>query len=145
MSGSQKEPKQKIGPRGSDEKPAMTVSEAGHLGGKEVQHQRQGHDTKEVRGEASDKPGPPKGTAFGIAAITQALEGIEFPATKQDLLKRAGRQQVEYRKGQPVHLREVIDDMKASEYPSMANVVEAVSEALKEEHISGGPKKSSAA
>jgi hypothetical protein len=117
-------------------KGTMTMREAGHLGGKKVQEERDLRDRKEVRGDAYDKPGPPKGTAFGIAAITQALEGVDFPASKQDLLKRAGNQDIEYRKGQPVRLREIIDDLDDEEFPSMANVISAVSGALKEEGLS---------
>jgi hypothetical protein len=116
---------------------SMTVSEAGHLGGKKVQHERDLRDAKQVRGDAYDKPGPPKGTAFGIAAITQALEGLEFPATKDDVLRRAGRQKIQYRKGQEVDLRRIIEDCDADEFPSMAQIVQAVSGALKEEGLSG--------
>jgi hypothetical protein len=114
----------------------MTVQEAGHLGGKEVQHQRDLRDRKQVRGDAYDKPGPAKGEAYGIAAITQALDGLEFPVSKQDLLERAGDQEIEYRKGQPVQLRDLIEDLEDEEFPSMANVVQAVSGALKEEGLS---------
>ncbi|HCF61853.1 MAG TPA: hypothetical protein DFS52_28135 [Myxococcales bacterium] len=71
-----------------------------------------------------------------MAAITQALEGLDFPATKDDLLERAGNQTIEYRKGQPVTLRRIIEDLEESEFPSMANVVHAVSGALKEEGLS---------
>ena len=124
--------------RGKDEgKGTMTMKEAGHLGGKKVQEERELRDRKEVRGDAYDKPGPPKGTAFGIAAITQALEGLDFPATKADLQKRAGNQEIEYRKGQPVRLRPIVDDLEDEEFPSMANVISAVSGALKEEGLSG--------
>lgn len=87
--------------------------------------------------ERHSKPGPAKGEAYGIAAITQALEGLDFhqnkPVTKDDLLRKAGNQQIEYRKGQPVPLRQIIEDLDVDEFPSMANVVEAVSDALKEE------------
>lgn len=130
--------------KGEQHKGSMTTAEAGHLGGKEVQHQRHMRDTKQVRGQAYDKPGPAKGTAYGIAAITQALEGIDFPVTKRDLLKRVGDRQIEYRKDQPISLRKVISDLEAEEFPSMANIVEGVSDALKEEGISGSkaaPKK----
>ncbi|MDI1444987.1 DUF2795 domain-containing protein [Polyangium sp. 6x1] len=128
-----------------ESKGTMTVQEAGHLGGKEVQHQRDLRDRKEVRGQAYDKPGPPEGTAFGIGAITQALAGLEFPVTKQDLLARAGNQEIEYRKGQPVKLRQIIEDLEDEEFPSMANIVQAVSPALKEEGLSGSDKDEKAA
>lgn len=124
---------------------SMTVEEAGRLGGKEVQHQRDLRDRKEVRGEAYDKPGPPKGTAFGIAAITQALSGMEFPTTKQELLKRAGNQQIEYRKGQSVSLKQLVEDLEEEEFPSMANVVQAMHEALEEEGLTGESGKEKAA
>jgi hypothetical protein len=101
----------------------MTVREAGHLGGKKVQEARDLRDRKEVRHHAYDKPGPAKGEAFGIAAITQALSGVDFPASKDDLLRRAGNKEIEYRKGQPVSLRDILEDLDMDEFPSMANVV----------------------
>lgn len=119
-----------------EHKGEMTVREAGHLGGKKVQHERELRARKEVRHHAYDKPGPAKGEAFGIAAITQALEGLDFPATKDELLERAGDQTIEYRKGQPVKLRQLIEDLEENEFPSMANVVHAVSGALKQEGLS---------
>jgi hypothetical protein len=61
---------------------------------------------------------------------------MEFPVSKKDLLQRAGNQEIEYRKGQPVNLRDIIQDLEDEEYPSMANVVQAVSGALKEEGLS---------
>src|SRR5262245_37162174 len=70
---------------------------------------------------------------FGIAAITQALDGLDFPVTRDELLRRADDQEIEYRKGQPVALRPIIEDLDDEEFPSMAEVVRAVSGALKEE------------
>jgi hypothetical protein len=119
-----------------EHKGEMTMREAGHLGGKKVQHERELRDRKEVRGAAYDKPGPAKGEAYGIAAITQALEGLDFPVTKKDLLAKAGHKTIHYRKGQPVNLRQIIEDLDVQEFPSMANVVQAVSDALKEEGLS---------
>jgi len=127
----------KSGEKGGEGKGHMTVQEAGRRGGQKVQHERDLRDRKQVRHQAYDKPGPPKGEAYGIAAITQALQGLDFPATKDDLLQRAGHQEIEYRKGQPVSLRQIIEDLDEDEFPSMAQVVEAVSGALKEEGLSG--------
>jgi len=128
-----------------ESKGSMTVEEAGRMGGKAVQHERDLRDRKEIRGDAYDKPGPPKGTAFGIAAITQALSGLEFPATKQDLLERAGNQEIEYRKGQPVSLKQLIQDLEEEEFPSMANIVQAMHGAVEEEGLSGVGAKGKAA
>jgi hypothetical protein len=124
------------GDKGDNRGGSMTVREAGHLGGEEVQRQRDLRDRKEVRHDAYDKPGPPKGTAFGIAAITQALRGLDFPVSKQDLLAHVGNHDIEYRKGQRVNLRRVIQDCDVDEFPSMANIVEAVSDALEREGVS---------
>jgi hypothetical protein len=125
-------------PKGKDEKGTgtMSVREAGKKGGEEVQRQRDLRDRKEIRGQAYDKPGPPKGTAFGIAAVTQALKGLDFPATKQDLLNHVKNNTIEYRKGQPVNLRQIIQDTNVDAFPSMANVVEAVSGAIEKEGLS---------
>jgi len=91
-----------------------------------------------ARGEPRwEKPGPPKGHAYGIAAVTQALHGLEFPASKQDVLRTAGSQVIEYRKGQPLELRPVLEKAPADEFPSMAQVVQAVSDELEQEGISG--------
>lgn len=117
------------------ERGQMTVREAGRLGGKEVQHQRDLRDRKEIMDDPYNKPGPAKGEAYGIAAVTQALHGVDFPTTKEALLDHVGDQEIEYRKGQPVSLRRLIEDAPADDYPSMANVVEAVSEALHEEGL----------
>lgn len=129
----------------SEQKGSMTVEEAGRMGGKKVQHERDLRDRKEIRGEAYDKPGPPKGTAFGIAAITQALSGLDFPATKQSLLERAGNQEIEYRKGQMVSLKQLVEDLEEDEFPSMANVVQAMHSAVEEEGLSGEESKERAA
>jgi hypothetical protein len=125
-------------PKGKDEKGTgtMSVREAGKKGGEEVQRQRDLRDRKEIRGQAYDKPGPPKGTAFGIAAVTQALKGLDFPATKQDLLNHVKNNTIEYRKGQPVNLRQIVQDTDVDAFPSMANVVEAVSGAIEKEGLS---------
>ncbi|MBI5542488.1 MAG: DUF2795 domain-containing protein [Deltaproteobacteria bacterium] len=117
-------------------KGSTSVRQAGHMGGKKVQHERDLRDTKRVRGKAYDKPGPAKGSAFGIAAITRALEGLDFPVNKRDVLKKARHQKVEYRKGQPVDLHRIISDLDTQEFPSMANIVRAVSGALKTEGLS---------
>ncbi len=125
-------------PKDKDEKAGgtMTVREAGRKGGEEVQRQRDLRDRKEVRGQAYDKPGPPKGTAFGIAAVTQALKGLDFPVSKKELLNHVGRgHKIEYRKGQPVDLYRIINDTNVDEFPSMANIVEAVSDALEKEGL----------
>jgi hypothetical protein len=62
---------------------------------------------------------------------------VEFPASRDDLMKRAGDQEIEYRKGEPVLLRGLLEDLDEEDFPSMANVVAAVSDALHEEGLTG--------
>jgi len=81
--------------------------------------------------------GPDKGEAYGIAAITQALEGVDLPASKDDLLQRAGNTKIQYRKGRPVSLKQILQDVDQEEFASMANVVSAVKDALHEEGLTG--------
>lgn len=108
------------------------MREIGRKGGKEVQRQRNLRDTKQVR-HAYDKPGPAKGRVFGVAAITQALSGLEFPATKEDVLEKVGNQAVQYRKGQEIELRPILEAVDLDEFPSIAQIVEAVSASLSHE------------
>ncbi len=120
----------------NEKKGQMTVSEAGHKGGKEVQHQRDLRDHKEVMDAPYNKPGPAEGEAYGIAAITQALSGLDFPTNKQALLRQAGNQKIHYRKGEDaVSLKEVIQGLETDDFPSMAQVVQAVSHELKRSGI----------
>ena len=106
----------------------MTTREAGARGGEASWGTNRG---------PYEKPGPDKGEAYGVAAVTQALAGIDFPAKKSDLLAQAGHKKIEYHKGHPVELRRLIHDFPNEEFPTMAEVVEAVSDAAKQEGLSG--------
>lgn len=77
-----------------------------------------------------EKPGPPKGEAYGIAAVTQALQGTDFPVGKDDLLRKAGDKSIEWTKGHSIRLRDVLEEAPVDDYPSMANVVSTVSDVM---------------
>lgn len=96
----------------------------------------------DYRGMPYEKPGPPKGEAYGIAAVTKALHGLDFPASKQALLERAGNQTIEYRKGEQVSLRKLIDDIDKDSFESMAGIVSCISDALHEEGMTNQERKS---
>lgn len=82
------------------------------------------------RGMPYEKPGPPKGEAYGMAAVTKALQGLDFPANKQDVINRAGDQEIAWRKGgQKVKLADLIRQAPTDHFPSMAQVVSAVADA----------------
>lgn len=73
------------------------------------------------------KPGPEPGHAYGIASVSNALGGVDFPMTKQDLIDIYGDRQIEWTKGNPQALREVLRDAHEDQFGSMADVVSAVS------------------
>lgn len=75
----------------------------------------------------SGKPGPEQGHAYGIASVSNALGGCDFPMSKQDLIDKYGARQIEWTKGNPQALREVLKDASENQFGSMADVVSAVS------------------
>jgi hypothetical protein len=79
-----------------------------------------------------EKPGPSKGEAYGMGAVTQALKGTSFPASKQDLVARAGNEMISWTKGGPkMKLADLIRQAPEDSFPSMSNVVSAVADAAK--------------
>lgn len=73
------------------------------------------------------KPGPERGQAYGIASVSNALGGVDFPMSKQDLINRYGDRRIEWTKGNPQALRDVLKDAHENQFNSMADVVSAVS------------------
>jgi hypothetical protein len=89
------------------------------MGGDMPQHQG---------GAPYEKPGPAKGEAFGIAAVTRALEGLVFPASKRDLLaKLKGHEQIHWTRDRSVDLRQLIQDVDEDRFESMADLVSLIS------------------
>lgn len=85
-----------------------------------------------------EKPGVPKGEAYGIAAVTQALEGLDFPASKDEVLKRVrGHENIHWTKEKTVNLRVIFDRVDEREFESMAGIVHFVSEEAKREGLTG--------
>ncbi len=83
-------------------------------------------------GRGSGHKGPAKGFAFGVAAITQAVEGTSFPISKQDLLRQHGRQQVHWTKEESETLADIVNRVPKDEFLSVADLAQAVSAAHKE-------------
>jgi hypothetical protein len=80
----------------------------------------------------SSERGPDKGEAYGMGAVMQVFKGTEFPAKKEELLKKAGNQQISWTKGgEKRSLADLVRQAPSEEFPSMAQVVSAVSAAAK--------------
>ena len=105
----------------------------------EPKHSFQGEHTTPA-GEGGkvpyEKPGVPKGEAYGIAAVTQALEGLDFPASREQVLaKIKNHEKVSWTKERRVNLRVIFDRVDQDRFESMAGVIHAVSEAARDEGI----------
>lgn len=76
--------------------------------------------------------GPEKGEAYGMGAVMQVFKGTEFPVKKETLLRKAGSQQISWTKGgEKRSLADLVRQAPSDEFPSMAQVVSAVSTAAK--------------
>ncbi|MHB1131134.1 MAG: hypothetical protein ACYC4L_01980 [Chloroflexota bacterium] len=94
--------------------------------------------------DSGDKPGPEKGEAYGMGAVTQILKGTSFPARKDELAKKAGSQSISWTKGgDKLRLADLINQAPGDEFPNMRNVISSVAtaargEASKDKGKSGG-------
>lgn len=93
---------------------------------------------RDLQGQAQGgQGGSPQPQVFGEEAIRKALEGIEFPASKDQILQRAGPQNIQYRRLEPVILRDVVDGLPQDGFQSMDEVVRLVAQAI-ERRAPGG-------
>lgn len=72
----------------------------------------------------------------GIAAVTRALEGLHFPVTKQDVLEYVGDTTVQFRKGEPIEVREIVENIDKNKFATMPELLMAVARVLPEEEQS---------
>lgn len=89
--------------------------------------------TRRENTEKTGQPGPDKGQAFGMAAVTQTFEGVHFPISKDELLAHVGDQNIEYYKGHYVNLRSVIEECQIEEFNSPTEIVQAVKDIVDRE------------
>ena len=80
-------------------------------------------------GRGSGHKGPAKGHAFGVASVTQALQGASFPISKKDLIHEHGKTEIHWTKETRERLADILKDVPQDEFLSVADVASAVSEA----------------
>jgi len=68
------------------------------------------------------KPGPEKGEAYGMASVSQALEGVNFPISRQELMDKVGDRQVEIEKGKMMPMSDLISACSHEMYNSPIDV-----------------------
>lgn len=89
------------------------------------------------KSEHESSRGPSKGEAYGIAAVTQPLKGLAFPAsTLQILDKLKGHEEVHWTKDHTVNLREIFTQVDKKEFQSVSELAELVSEKARELQLS---------
>ncbi|WP_066375412.1 MULTISPECIES: DUF2795 domain-containing protein [unclassified Anabaena] len=77
--------------------------------------------------------GPDKGEAYGVAAVTQALSGIDFPASKDEILQQAkGHEEIHWTKEKTIDLKTLLDQTGRDRFDSMPELVEVISESTRE-------------
>ncbi len=80
-------------------------------------------------GRGSGRKGPAKGHAFGIASVTQALEGASFPISKEELIREHGDAEIHWTKNSTDTLADFLDEVDQDEF----QVASAVSESRESE------------
>ncbi len=68
------------------------------------------------------KPGPEKGEAYGAASLSEALKGVNFPISRQDLMNQVGNRQVEVEKGKMMPMNDLLNACPHDMYNSPVDV-----------------------
>jgi len=68
----------------------------------------------------------------GRAALADALRDVKFPATKQQLTQRIGDRTVEFRRGQPIRMRDVLARAAPAEFASLLDAARELHRGLDE-------------
>lgn len=74
--------------------------------------------------------GPMPGHAYGAASITHALQGVDFPKTKNELTKEFGNKEIEFRKGESCKLKDILDELPEQTFNSPADLEHSIHEKM---------------
>lgn len=84
--------------------------------------------------QGSEHRGPDKGEAYGVAAVTQALAGIDFPASKDEILQQVkDSERIHWTKDKTIDLRSILEQTSQERFESMPELVEVISQSVKEQ------------
>jgi hypothetical protein len=75
--------------------------------------------------------GPEPGHAYGAAAVASVFKNANFPLSKQDIMSNYGNKEIEYKKGNPIRIKDVLGDLPNETYNSPADLEHAFHEKLK--------------
>lgn len=68
----------------------------------------------------------------GRAALANALRDVCFPVRKQDLIRSVGNRTVEFRRGQPIRMRDALERTAHTEFASLLDATGEIHRALDE-------------
>lgn len=74
--------------------------------------------------------GPEPGHAYGAAAIASIFKDADFPMSKNDIMSQYGDREVEYKKGNPVKISELLNKIPNETFNSPAELEHAVHEEM---------------
>lgn len=78
--------------------------------------------------------GPVKGEAYGMAGVMQALQGLDFPAGKNEILRKIkGREKIAWSADRTLDIQSVLESLPDTGYESVAELIRAIAGRLPEE------------
>jgi hypothetical protein len=75
--------------------------------------------------------GPKPGRAYGAAAVASVFKNANFPMTKNDIMNCYGDREVEYTKGNPLKIKDILGGITSETFNSPADLEHAFHEKLK--------------
>ncbi|HWG91119.1 MAG TPA: hypothetical protein VNZ52_09770 [Candidatus Thermoplasmatota archaeon] len=87
-----------------------------------------------IRGGPAIGYSPPDADVYGETAISVALQDLEFPMTREDLLQRAGNWRLPLEPGTAVPLEVVLKETRQERFGSVDEVIHAVRPILGKHH-----------
>ncbi|OGI22654.1 MAG: hypothetical protein A2255_01930 [Candidatus Melainabacteria bacterium RIFOXYA2_FULL_32_9] len=74
--------------------------------------------------------GPLPGHAYGAAAVASIFKNANFPMSKDDIMQKYGDREIEYTKGNPVKVKDVLSNIPSETFNSPADLEHAFHEKL---------------
>lgn len=74
--------------------------------------------------------GPEPGHAYGAAAIAELFKNVDFPMTKNDIMQKFGEKEIEYTKGNPKKVKDILGGIANDKFNSPADLEHALHEEL---------------
>ncbi|WP_227260417.1 DUF5789 family protein [Salarchaeum japonicum] len=93
-----------------------------------------------ARPPMTDDGEEPDAVAFGIAAVDEHLESIDWPATPSEITAATGDPEVPYEaSGRTLALSEALDETGRAEFESRRDLLDALHPVFEEHRQSAGP------